>query len=97
MCSEVFVLCVVCIRIWFYSVSLSSSGCVGSWFVFGFVPLFHVGLCFNVGCLVFCVSFFLCVCVSASGDVISSICVVPDQSSWLSLYLILSLQIRCCF
>ena len=67
----------------------------GLWFVLGFIPLFCVGLCFNVVCLVFCMYHsFLCVCVSVSGDVISGMCVVPDQSSWLSLYLILSLQIR---
>ena len=39
------------------------------------------------------VLFFLCVHVPASGDVISSMCVVPDRSSWLNLYLVLSLQI----
>ena len=33
----------------------------------------------------------------ASGDVISSMCVVPDQLSWLNLNLILSFQIRYCF
>ena len=55
---------------------------MGSWFVLGFVPLFRVGLCFNVVCLVFCVyRSFLCVRVSASGDVISGVCVVPDRSS----------------
>ena len=40
------------------------------------------------------VLFFLYVHVLASGDVISSMCVVPDQLLWLDLYLILSLQIR---
>ena len=39
------------------------------------------------------VLFLLCVRVPASGDVISGMCVVPDQSSWLNLYLVLSLQI----
>ena len=58
---EVFVLCVVCMHIWFWGVSLSSSGCAGSWFILRFISLFHVGLCFNVGCLVFCVYRFLCV------------------------------------
>ena len=43
------------------------------------------------------VLFFLCVCVPASGDVISGMCMVPDRSLWLDLYLILSLQISYCF
>ena len=38
------------------------------------------------------VLFFLCVHVPASGDVISSMCMVPDRLSRLNLYLILSLQ-----
>ena len=58
---EVFVLCVVCMCIWFWSVSLSSSGCAGLWFVLRFISLFCVSLCFNVGCLVFCVYRSFCV------------------------------------
>ena len=79
---EIFVLCVMCMHVWFWGVSLSSSGCAGSWFILGFISLSCVGLCFNVGCLVFCVYCSLCVHVPASGDVISGMCVVPDQSSW---------------
>ena len=58
--SEVFVLCVVCMCIWFWGVSLSS-GCAGSWFILRFISLFCVGLCFNVGCSVFCMYHSLCV------------------------------------
>ena len=60
---EVFVLCLMCMRIWFWGVSLSSSGCAGSWFILEFISLSHVGLCFNVGCLVFCMYCSLCVFV----------------------------------
>ena len=43
-----------------------------------------------------CIILF-CAFMSPSGDVISGMCMVPDQLSWLSLYLILSFQIRYCF
>ena len=60
---EVFVLCVVCMCIWFWDVSLSPSGCAGLWFILGFVSLFCVGLCFCVRCLVFYVCYSFCVFV----------------------------------
>ena len=64
-------------------------GCV---FVFFWMcrVMVHLGVHFSVLCwsVLLCgmlgllrVSFSLCVCVPASGDVISSVCVVPDWSS----------------
>ena len=60
---EVFVLCVMYMCVLFWGVSLSSSGCAGLWFVLGFISLSHAGLCFYVGCLVFCMYHSLCVFV----------------------------------
>ena len=79
-CLEVFVLCVMCMCIWFWDVSSSPSGCVGSWFILGFVSLFCVGPCFCVLGLP-CMLFFLCVHVLVPGDVISGGHAVSDQSS----------------
>ena len=92
---EVFVLCAMCMCIWFWGVSSSSSRCAGLWFVLGFISLFHVGLCFNVGCLVFSVYHSFCVFMFWHLVMSSPVCVwsLISHCGWIC-YLILSLQIR---
>ena len=85
-CLEVFVLCVMCMRIWFWDVSSSPSGCAGSWFVLGFVSLFCVGPYFCVRCSVFracrsfCVFVFWCLVMSSPVGARSPVVVIGSVS-----------------
>ena len=87
--------CVSCVCAFGSEVSLSFSRCAGSWFVLRFVSLFHVDLCFNVGCLVFCVYRSFCVFVFWHLVMSSPVCAwsLIGHCGWIC-YLILSLQIR---
>ena len=98
-CEGVGGICLVCCvyaHLVLRCVSLSSSGCAGSWFILRFVSLFHVGLCFNVGCLVFCVyrslSVFVFWCLVMSSlvcawsliiHVLSVCCVFSSSFVWV--------------
>ena len=84
-CLEVFVLCVMCMRVRFWDMPSSPSRYAGSWFVLGFVSL----LCWSVllyevlglpCALFFCVFVFWCLVMSSPVGARSPVVVIGSVS-----------------